>query len=1291
MGLFAMLEFFRFFARRTDRVVIRRGLALAMVLGAFLGMGRFERLQAVEAGQQTTEAAPVPSLKPRVDVKTTVTSAEGKPVKIGAHPGTGVHQGESAEEAQRASTGCVSCHHGIEHPNMHAEDTVALGCADCHGGRADVMSVGEKGSAEYKAAEKNAHVQPRFEQDLENGGHPVRVYTRWLKESYEYIRFVNPGDLRVAPETCGTCHAAETRNVKTSMMTHGAMLWGAALYNNGGYPLKNPHFGESYDIDGKPERLRSFPPPTAEETKMKGVLPYLDPLQRWEVSEPGNMLRAFEKGGEKKSEIGNPDPEEESGKPDTKLSDRGLGTELRTDPVFLGLQKTRLLDPLLYFPGTNDQPGDYRGSGCSGCHVVYANDRDPSHSADFAKYGNLGKSISADPTINKDQSGHPLTHQFTKMIPSSQCMVCHVHPGTNMVTTYYGFTWWDNEADGDKMYPAKQHNPTEQELHDVHVRNPEGSAARGNWADPKFLERVGTAEFNADNNDTQFGDFHSHGWIFRKVYKRDRKGNLLDKDDNMLPEDPEGLGKAVHLADIHLEKGMHCIDCHFTQDVHGNGKLYGETRNAIEIGCVDCHGTIQQKATLKTSGPASANDLSSNLLRMRTPFKQARFYWRDGKLWQRSNLEEHVEWEVVQTIDTITPGNEHYSEKSRLAKTLQTDGVTWGHTDAMTKLAHNDKRMTCQSCHSSWTTSCFGCHLQMSANQKMPMLHNEGEMTRNWTAYNFQVLRDDVYMLGIDGTVTGNKIAPVRSACAVVVSSQNANRNWIYQTQQTVSAPGFSGEAFSTYVPHTVRAKETKGCTDCHVSANGDNNAWMAQLLVQGTNFLNFMGKYVYVAGGNHGFEAVPVAASTEPPVIEGSDFQKLAYPDDYKRFVASGRLIKDAREHEGEDVLDVQLRGEYLYAAMGKGGFRVFDVANVDVKDVSEHLQTAPVSPLGQRFYVKTKYATSVASPSTLALDPLRTQIKENEEQSINLLYAFLYVTDKYEGLVVIGDPKTGVGTLLDGNPRNNFLKRALAFNPDGILNGARRITIAGTDAYIVADKGMVVVSLANPLQPKVIGVYPEIVGGRGVAVQFRYAFVVDQDGLKVYDATHPEKLRRVGETIPFADARNVYVARTYAYVSDGKDGIGIVDVEKPEHPKMDKMFNGNGALNDTNDLKIGMVSSSQFAFVADGKNGMRIVQLFSPGTQKNFYGFSPEPEPVLIATRKMKGEALAISKGIDRDRAVDEAGNQLAVFGRRGARPLNGEEMRKMYLRSGELYTVTDTPPGPAAETHGTMAAGR
>src|SRR5438034_3597346 len=43
---------------------------------------------------------------------------------------------------------------------------------------------------------------------------PERAYILWLKESAEYIKFVNPGYLRVAPETCGTlgCHAAEVRS-----------------------------------------------------------------------------------------------------------------------------------------------------------------------------------------------------------------------------------------------------------------------------------------------------------------------------------------------------------------------------------------------------------------------------------------------------------------------------------------------------------------------------------------------------------------------------------------------------------------------------------------------------------------------------------------------------------------------------------------------------------------------------------------------------------------------------------------------------------------------------------------------------------------------------------------------------------------------------------------------------------------------------------------------------------------------------------------------------------------------
>jgi hypothetical protein len=159
--------------------------------------------------------------------------------------------------------------------------------------------------------------------------------------------------------------------------------------------------------------------------------------------------------------------------------------------------------------------------------------------------------------------------------------------------------------------------------------------------------------------------------------------------------------------------------------------------------------------------------------------------------------------------------------------------------------------------------------------------------------------------------------------------------------------------------------------------------------------------------------------------------------------------------------------------------------------------------------------------------------------------------------------------------------------------------------------------------------------------------------------------------------DARNIYVARTYAYVSAGKQGLAIVDVERPTTPKLDQFFTGGGQLNDVNDVKIGMVAGSAFAFVADGKNGLRVLQIISPWDDPaHFSGFSPRPTPKLIATGRTRGPALAISKGVDRDRAVDESGNQLAVFGRRGARPLNQAEMQRLYVRNGQLYTVTDEP---------------
>jgi hypothetical protein len=107
-------------------------------------------------------------------------------------------------------------------------------------------------------------------------------------------------------------------------------------------------------------------------------------------------------------------------------------------------------------------------------------------------------------------------------------------------------------------------------------------------------------------------------------------------------------GIPVHLKDIHLERGMHCVDCHFSTDVHGNGKLYGETRNAIEIDCVDCHGTTAAPATLRTSGPSAPVNGGNDLRSGATPFGLPRFSRGGGRVLQRSMVDEDIVWEVPQ-------------------------------------------------------------------------------------------------------------------------------------------------------------------------------------------------------------------------------------------------------------------------------------------------------------------------------------------------------------------------------------------------------------------------------------------------------------------------------------------------------------------------------------------------------------------------------------------------------------------------------------------------------------------
>jgi hypothetical protein len=1383
-----------------------------------------------------------------------------KPVKVEYRFTPPAPREQSDADVAAKSNGCYSCHTRTDQPSMHASPAVKLGCTDCHGG--DSLSAAAFGKPElgYRhpaniAAMKAAHPQPTYPKSWgDTSANPVRSYTLLNREAPEFIRFVNPSDYRVAREACGACHLEVIEATERSLMSTGAMLWGGAAYNNGIVPYKNYIFGEAYTRTGEAACVLSpssrltaeeykeackpsfgFDKILTDQEKKRGALAKIYPLPRWNVIPPGDVFRVFERGGRNNNtqfaEIGLPNPTgsiqrlEEPGRPDLKQSNRGPGTGLRVSIPVLNIHKTRLNDPLMWFMGTNDQPGDYRHSGCSGCHVVYANDREPRHSLTYAQFGRDGETATVDPTIAakkrlggdahggghdhgggghgslidpagpdvparpgtsaRRESGHPISHAFTRAIPTSQCMTCHMHQPNIFLNSYLGYTMWDYESDAPQMWPGpentaprppgmsdeeyqktykQQRYPTAAEVHTVLERNPEGASARGLWADVEFLRDV--YDVNDTNKDTQFADYHGHGWNFRGIFKRDRSGNLLTADGNMAtygtdsanivdPEDPEkwrkscshytdpkerelclasadparpgvegkfvppGLnpGKTVHMMDIHAEKGMQCADCHFAQDSHGNGYIQGEVANAVEISCKDCHGTADAFPNLLTSNVA-ARPQGTNLALLRNPDGRRRFefqYNDDAEvigLIQRSIVDPKLEWRVSLVKQAVTPGP-HFNAKAARAKLMARSGsedgkYEWGPGVAKEDRAHGDDKMTCFTCHLSWTTSCGGCHLPIEANWKTTSHHFEGEETRNFATYNPQVARDEMFQLGRhqltkpgepgpDGEARGI-ITPVRSTSALVLSSTNVNRERIYVQQPPISAAGYSSQAFAPHFPHTVRRQETKQCTDCHLSAADDNNAIMSQLLLLGTNFVNFVGLNLW-SGLEDGFQATRVTEWDEPQAVIGSYLHRYSYPDYWKLHVdQNGRELKNwvrgkiidkklsGETHALEEFANIvqdtsgrvnclQQRGEYMFVAEGKGGFRVYDVASIGNKGFSERIVRAPFSPMGHDTHVKTKNATCMALATTQPVSVSRNEnivknFPENLEQKMHDIYRYAVITDSVEGLVLVD-----VDTMADGEFRNNKLKRALTWNEGNVLAGARHITLAGSIAYVTTDAGLVVLDLTAPLQPKVTARLP-LTDARASAIQFRYLWVTHAEGVKLFDVTDLARPAPVPSgTVRLADARKIYLARTYMYVAAKADGLVIVDVTRPAAPLVWPGLTFGGVLDDAEDVIVASTNASLFAYVADGRNGIKVLQLTSPGSNPGLYGFSPKPAPELIAWAKTPSPALALSKGLDRDRAVDETGGQMAVFGRLGSRPFTRGEMERLFLnRKGIVYKVRD-----------------
>lgn len=141
--------------------------------------------------------------------------------------------------------------------------------------------------------------------------------------------------------------------------------------------------------------------------------------------------------------------------------------------------------------------------------------------------------------------------------------------------------------------------------------------------------------------------------------------------------------------DLHYTAGMVCADCHVGSDVHGDGRIYSSSKGQVDLRCEDCHGTVRQKSTPDDEGvfrTSSGRPLTQLYLNS------------SGKvsLMSRGDGQEHT---IPQPADILP--DQH--EDSQMVHAMAPNENDWSHTDSL----------TCDTCHTSWTQQCLGCHVNL--------------------------------------------------------------------------------------------------------------------------------------------------------------------------------------------------------------------------------------------------------------------------------------------------------------------------------------------------------------------------------------------------------------------------------------------------------------------------------------------------------------------------------------------------------------------------------------------------
>jgi len=291
---------------------------------------------------------------------------------------------DSVAPERAREKGCLSCHEGIERfaggAMMATIEAMAVphgdpgGCVVCHGGQ-PAATTRDEAHAGAPAA-------------LAEAGGPDRF-------------FPDPGSVWIADRTCGQCHAGYAERLTKSLMNTEAGKLQGNLWTWGVQDDRKAHWG-NYDLED-----------TDGSEPTVGTDAYKRYMTAFVAAHPDQMPRALKQV------------------PDVDVS------AIPDHPNLAGITYSRQQCQRCHVGVTGrEKRGDFRGTGCSSCHVPYSNE---------------GLYEGGDPTISKEQPGHLLVHRMQggrkspvtvgdvsyTGIPTESCNSCH-NRGKRIGVSYQG-------------------------------------------------------------------------------------------------------------------------------------------------------------------------------------------------------------------------------------------------------------------------------------------------------------------------------------------------------------------------------------------------------------------------------------------------------------------------------------------------------------------------------------------------------------------------------------------------------------------------------------------------------------------------------------------------------------------------------------------------------------------------------------------------------------------------------------------------------------------------------------